>query len=124
MTKIKDLQQCVMVKAFQNDLQNGLSIEECCNKHNVTLEYAFKVIHKWQMKQNKKQKRTRKQEKYPTVESNIQRNHGYMVRKTINGKQQYFGRYKTLTEARQVKAYLEKHGWTQENLKRVKEMIQ
>ena len=112
------------IKAFQNDLQNGLSIEECCNKHHVTLEYAFKVIHKWQIDKNKKQKRTRKQEKYPTVESNIQRNHGYMVRKTINGKQQYFGRYPTLETARTVRDYLEENGWNKENLQKIKERIQ
>ena len=36
------------IKQFQEDLNNGMSIEDCCIKHHVTLDYAFKVLQKWE----------------------------------------------------------------------------
>lgn len=38
----------------------------------------------------------------------------YEIRKTINGKPQYFGRYETLKEAQQIRNHYEKKGWKQE----------
>ena len=33
------------INRFREDLQNGMSLEECLNKHNTNLQDAFYLLH-------------------------------------------------------------------------------
>lgn len=106
------------ITKFRQDLQSGMTIEETCQKHHVTFQQAITVLHA-----NHTRKLRSRNKTHEVVEHHIQRNNGYMVRKRINGKQTYFGRYKTMETAVIVRDYLDEHGWNKENLKRIQEKI-
>lgn len=92
---------------FQQDLRNGLTVEEACTKYNIPFNYVFKNMERI----NKRQGPNDPQLKYITKRSGH-----FSVRKTVKGKQIVFGTYSTLEEAIKIREYCEKHGWIKSNI--------
>ena len=94
---------------FQYDLKNGLTIDEACQKHDVTLKYAFENLPKAARMPKRIRNRRSNSRQY------IIEHHGkYVLRKAIEGKTEYFGRYDKITDAVKVREYCKKHGWRKE----------
>lgn len=93
---------------FQKDLQDGMTLAEALEKHNLTLRQAFNTLHFSQPP---------KPITYPrdynrTVDYYIfKRKRTYSIRKQINDKQCTFGSYSTLEDAQKVRDYLIAHHW-------------
>ena len=109
------------LKAFQNDLRNGMTIEEACTKHNITFKDACR-----EMPGNWNHPRTTRQNDGVTyyrkhnLPDYITLNRGrYMLRKKIKRKWVYFGRYKSLEDAIKVRDYMMEHGWNKHLLNSV-----
>lgn len=99
------------VKAFQNDLRKGMTLEDALIKHNLTLKEALDVVHK-PITQPKRMKPYTKRNIYKNVGMHIRlRKDSCHLRKSINGKMHWGGAYDTLEDAEKVRDYLEKHGW-------------
>lgn len=105
-----DIKKTSRLLDFQNDLKQGLTIEEACEKHNLTLGYAFK-----HMKQASKKQPINKYRKkhYGNYERRyITETHGvYYVRKFVKGRYKAFGSFSNLEDAKTMRDYFEKHGW-------------
>ena len=105
------------ITQFQTDLQKGISINEALKKHGLTLPEAMYELKK-QGRPNKK--RIPK----PLGMEYISRNQGkYLVRKTINGKMLYFGRYATLEDAMKIRDYFAENGWQKEELQTIRGLL-
>lgn len=97
---------------FQEDLRNGMTLEDALIKHELTLKEAIDCIHKPVIHPSKKRKPYAKRNIYCQVEKNIsKRGDAYHLRKAIDGKMKWGGSYDTLEEARLVKDFLNKNGW-------------
>ena len=95
--------------AFQSDLQNGMTIEEALQKHELTFREAVEQM-----------PRPKLHDKSSTGERYITHNrYGYHVRKKVNGKTRHFGVYPTLKEAVRVRDYCIKYGWHWRQLKSI-----
>lgn len=92
------------LKAFQKDLQNGMSIDDALRKHNLSLKEAicYLIGHD----NYPKQRLPSKYGKYIYYMGNR-----YYVRRRMNNKNVYFGNYETLEEAQERKRELERNGW-------------
>lgn len=99
---------------FQNDIRNGMSINDALTKHGLTLTETFNELHGRPIGRPPKPSPKRKLETRNTGEKYIQWNSGkYLLRKT----NEYYGRYSTLEEAVSVRDYLVEHGWSKRNLR-------
>ena len=99
------------IEEFQQDIKNGMGLEEALIKHNLTLLEAFDMAHKPITRKNKR-KTYQKRNIYTTVDEYIsKRGDGFHLRKRIKGKTVWGGSYSSLEDAQQVKEYLNKHGW-------------
>ena len=95
------------IRLFQQDLNNGMTITEALQKHKITLDKAFHIC-----KNTNNNPKRRYQRVQATGEKYISMNqHGYLLRKTIDGDTKYMGRYDTLEDARKVRDYCEVYGW-------------
>ena len=95
---------------FQQDLKDGMSIEEALKKHELTFQYACENMPRQLTKERKKGNPS----KY------ISRNEDkYLLRKN----NVYYGRYRTLKDAMRVRDYMEKHGWNKKDLKKIQEKL-
>ena len=103
---------------FQNDIRNGMSINDALTKQGLTLTKTFNTLHGQPRGRPTKAKR-----KLPTMgtgEKYIQWNNGkYLLRKT----NEYYGRYATLEEAVFIRDYLVEHGWSKRNLQIARSML-
>lgn len=98
-----------MLTDFQEDLRDGMSIDDALRKYEITLDYAFHTLHKPLLyTRNPKKKRTHKYIQ--------ERNGKYYVRKQINGKIRTFGTYDSYNNAKRLRDYCIKHGWKQRNV--------
>ena len=95
------------LQKFQDDLQKGMTIEEACRKHGMSLQEAF----------TKMPRTLGKKPSTSTGEKYITKHGGnYLVRKYIKGHYRSFGNYKSLQEAILVRDYCVQHGWEQDQL--------
>lgn len=85
-------------KELRRDLENGMSIEDGLQKHNVTLKNAFKELIILPSK---------------TSEQYIQQNKtgNYFISKCINGKPTHLGTYNTLNDAIKIRNWFSEKGW-------------
>lgn len=91
--------------AFQDSLQQGMSIEDALAKYGLTLKEAFTKL---QFQQSRKKN---KQSQFSPERNIIRQNNTYRIRKTINHHTKYYGRYNTLEDARKVRNELISLNW-------------
>ena len=107
MIKVKTL------KAFQNDLQDGMTLEDACRKHQISFKYACDNMGKIQ----KKKIRPRNTSSTYAGEYIQERNGKYFVRKYVpsckrkNSSTVMFGTYNSLEDAIKMREHCKKHGW-------------
>lgn len=97
---------------FQQDLKDGMSIEEALKKHELTFKYACDNMPRTLTKKKKGKKNN------PSKNISINKDK-YLVRKN----EVYYGRYETLKEAMRLRDYMEKYGWNKKELKRIQEKL-
>ena len=106
------------IEKFQEDLRNGMSLEEALKKHNISFKEAWDKCPK-PMKHGKMvQKKYRKNIIQRADEHIQQRNDKYYIRKTVKGRFKSFGVYTSLKDAQTVRDFLIKHGWTKKNMEK------
>ena len=94
-----------ILKAFQDSIREGMTIDEALTKYNLTLQEAFTAL-----QYTKPNTKTKKRQTSP--ERNIIKHENtYLLRKTIKGHTRYYGRYNTLADARRVKNELISLNW-------------
>ena len=103
MVKVRTLQ------AFQNDLQDGMTIEDACTKHQISFKYACDNMGKIYKKKilPKKASCTFASEYIQT------RNGKYFLRKYLNGSTKMFGTYNSLSDAVRMREHCKEYGWKQ-----------
>ena len=92
------------LRRFQEDIRDGMKLEEALHKHQLSLKYAFNNMPKTVVKRGGN----------PTFIAPV--GNKFLIRKTVNGSTKHFGTYMTLNEAVKVRDYCERHGWIKENL--------
>jgi hypothetical protein len=92
------------LKAFQEDLRNGMTINDALIKHNLDFKKTVEAL-----KGHSDYPKKRLPNKYGTYIYFHQKR--YRVIRKINGKTTSFGSYDTLEEAKQRRDELEKNGW-------------
>lgn len=95
---------------LRQDLQNGMSIEDGLQKHNLTLKDAFLAL---QFKDNRPVISPSKTNEF-YIQQNI-RGH-YFVYKYVEGKQTHFGTYTTLPEAVKIRNWFIENGWNKDKI--------
>ena len=110
------------IREFQSDLQKGMGLEEALIKHNTNLKTVFAILHYKDTNKNKKRPSNCKNngEAYIQYQENQK---SYLLRKTVNKKCTYFGRYETLEDAVLVRDYMMTHGWYKHRLKSIREEL-
>ena len=106
------------IQEFQRDLNNGMSIEDACRKHKTTLAKAFEILH--YKDTNKRKTLGNCGESYIRYDET---SGTYLLRKRVNKKYTYFGRYKTLEDAIKVRDYMMTHGWYKHRLNSIREEL-
>lgn len=106
---------------FQKDLQNGLSIDEACSKHDVGFG---EVVLSFNPLQKKKKSKKSKKVKCSTPSKYIfQRDDRFTIRKTIKSKTMIFGTYHSLEDAIRVRDELISIGWKQRSVDKICEQF-
>ena len=101
-----------MIEKFQQDLRDGMPLEDALQKHHLTLKEAIDYVHKPITHSPHRKKPQTKRDVYKKVSRNIsQKNNAYHVRKHINSKSFWGGSYDTLEDARKIRDYLDEYGW-------------
>lgn len=88
---------------FQEDLKNGLSIEEALKKYNISFRDAVSSM-----------PRQSKRDPIKSLSAGryIQkRRHIYHLRKTVNGESRYYGAYNSFKDAKTIRDYLIETNW-------------
>ena len=99
---------------FQQDLRDGMSIEDALTKHGMTFKEAFENMERPHIRGQKTVIEKRKDHS-PSMYINKIRSR-YVIYKKVNDKQTYFGTYKTLTDAMKIRDCLVKDGWCPDKL--------
>lgn len=113
------------IREFQQDLQKGMTLEEALIKHNTNLQTVFRVLHYKDTNKNNIKKKTKSNSR-STGEAYIQyqvNQKSYLLRKTVNKKCTYFGRYETLEDAILVRDYMMTHGWDKSRLNSIRKEL-
>ena len=106
---------------FKKDLQEGASLEETLEKHDISFQDAVQLLIR--QGKGKKNKLTtwdaKTGEKYiiKTITGK------FMIRKSVNGKMRYFGSYETLEDAIIVRNYLVENGWYWQRIKATRKKL-
>lgn len=101
-----------MIEKFQEDLRNGMTLEDALTKHNLTFKEAVEFVHKPITKKAKNRRPYKKKNYYQSVDEHISHKAGaFHVRKSINGEMKWGGSYNTLEDAQTVRDFLNKEGW-------------
>ena len=114
------------IREFQQDLNQGMTIEDACRKHKVTFKRAFEILHYKDVNKDKIKRPTPRRPLGNTGEPYIrydEKSGTYMLRKKVNKKFTYFGRYKTLEDAVQVRDYMMTHGWYKHRLDSIRKEL-
>ena len=93
------------ITLFQQDLKNGMSLNEALQKHGLTFKEAVQNIPRTRVKTPVK---THSPSRNITVREG--QDNRYFLRKQINKKQQAFGTYKSLEDAIKVRDYSNQYG--------------
>ena len=107
-------------KEITDDLRAGLTLEETLTKHSTNLREIFKDFHdypQYRRPRKPKKKTITKREEWRYIQPT--RFNSYSVRKTSNGKQSYYGCYKTFEDAKKVREALIADGWNKEHLPQI-----
>lgn len=107
---------------FQKDLQNGLSIEEACSKHDVSFGEAVLGFNPLQ-KRNKNKKKGKKVKCSTPSKYIFQRDDSFTVRKNVKRKTMVFGTYSSLEDAVKVRDELIRIGWKQRSVDSICERL-
>lgn len=95
------------IKEFQQDLKNGMTIEDALNKHDLSFKEALSMC--------PKSNTSKKRQKIDALKNRgryiQQQRNWFRVRKNIGGKTVDFGGYKSLEDAIQIRDYLIENGW-------------
>ena len=98
------------MKAFQNDLKNGMSLQEALCKHNLTFKEAVIRCHHHSARTNSK---------YHNIYLNGKK---FIVEKQVYDERVRFS-FEELTDAVKVRDYLDEHGWSKEAIMEVEAKI-
>lgn len=103
---------------FQNDLRNGMTIDEACRTHEISLDYAFRNMGKIRKFQELVESPVEEEpvddvpvESFDDLYLIQKRSKYFQLRKTLKGKMRVFGTYSTLEDAVKVRDYCLQHGW-------------
>ena len=100
------------LRAFQQDLRAGMTIEDACREYNITFKQAFE--HMPAVSERPKKPYKKRHNGKSSGERNIlQRNKHFYVRKCINKKTLMFGTYSSLEDAIAIRDYCDRYGWKQ-----------
>ena len=99
------------ITLFKEDLHNGLTLDEALQKHKVSLDQAFKILRRKDIRKVQKNANRSCPETYI-----LKRNDVYTIRKSIKGKTKIFGAYNSLEDALLVRDTLIKEGWKQRSV--------
>ena len=104
------------LELFQQDLRNGMTITDACNKHRITFKYACENL----PKAYKRNRRSRKQA-FTRTKFIQERNGKFYVRKYLptskkKGKTVSFGTYSSLEDAMKIRDHCVKYGWKQQSV--------
>ena len=98
------------MKQFQEDLQNGMTLEDALRKHNLTFKEAVHECNRITSKKGVRYQRTH----------HIYKNaNKYRVEKQIRKKRIQI-QTDTYEDAVIIRDYLEEHGWTTENIEKIR----
>ena len=101
-----------MIEKFQEDLRNGMGLEDALIKHNLSFREAVEYCPKPICHKTRTKKPRKKRNVYKTIDKYVlQRGEGYHVRKSSEGKNYWGGAYNTVEEAKLVRDFLEENGW-------------
>ena len=93
---------------FQKDLQNGMSIADALEKHQLTFKYVCDNLPRaYRTLQRRKTGQPRSKSRQYIKELRGK----YYLQKSVEGRMQHFGVYDTITDAVKVREYCKKHGW-------------
>lgn len=110
---------------FQQDLLDGMTINDACLKHEISFKEAVMLAHGQPSRKTKKV-RHKKNHRGVTV-SPAQyiyiRNNTYAVRKSVNGKMKMFGTYNSMEDAIRMRDALKADGWHQTHVDRICEKL-
>ena len=105
---------------FQKDLQNGLTIDEACSKHDVNFGEAVLGLNPLQ---KKKKRNGRKMVCSTPAKYIFQRDDTFTVRKNVKRKTMVFGTYSSLEDAVKVRDELIRIGWKQRSVDSICERL-
>ena len=101
---------------FQEDLRNGMTIHDALIKHELTFKQACQYLHGYCRPKQPVHKQS--------LPMYISRNNkGFEIKKSVNGKNKYFGTYKTLDDAVLMRNYLIEHGWYKNRVPAIREEL-
>ena len=106
-----------MTTQFQKDLKKGMTIEEALIKNNLDFKTAIQ-----QIKPKRKPYNCKKLINNPSQYISLQKKK-YVLRKFVKGKTRWFGTYNTLEDAIKVREYMKEHGWDQDKVDEVCEIV-
>lgn len=101
---------------FQDDLRNGMTLEDALCKYHLTLKEAFESIPGTIRKGPDNQSHSG--EIYI-----IKRRNSFYIQKSMNGRHVHFGSYRYLQEAVKVRDYFMEHGWDKSKVDEVCELL-
>ena len=97
---------------FRIDLKDGYTIEEALHRNNLSFKYVLENMPRPHCMNGEKPKTVKRKSK--TRQYIINHYGKYVIRKSVEGRQQHFGTYDTLPDAIKVRDYCKKHGWRKE----------
>ena len=101
-----------MIEKFQEDLRNGMGLEDALIKYNLTFKEAVEYCPRPFCHRSRSQKPRMKRNVYKQIDKYIsQRGEAFYVRKTSEGKNYWGGAYDTFEEAKLVRDFIEENGW-------------
>ena len=101
---------------FQDDLRNGMGLEDALCKYNLTLKEAFEAF--------PGTLRKGPNNRYHSGKLYITKRDGtFYIRKTVNGKHLHFGTYRSLADAIKIRDYFQEHGWDKSKVDEVCELL-
>ena len=106
----------VNVTELHQDMKT-MSITDACTKHCISFKEAVALLSKY----NPYPKKT----KFVQIDEPHINKYGnrFIIKKSIKGKLQHFGSYKTLEDAIKVRDYMMEHGWDKSKIKEVKQIV-
>ena len=101
-----------IIEKFQQDLRDGMTLESALQKYNLTFKEAVDFCPRPMSKNNIKRSPKKRRNVYKRIDSTISlKKDSYQVKKNAHGKTYWGGAYNSLEDAKQVRDFLEEHGW-------------